>query len=93
MSFTYTIVGQVFGFLGCAAGIVLMDFSGRRPLFIYGSAICTFLLYLASGIGLNTRPGQYESNTIITCFMLLPAFCRISTTNNAFLTGAEIGGV
>jgi MFS family permease len=93
MSFTYNIIGQVIGTIGCAAGVLLTDTTGRRPLFIFGSALTTFFLYLASGLGTISNPNQSETNMILACFMLLPAFCRISATNNAFLTGAEIGGV
>ncbi|KAH8811051.1 hypothetical protein F5884DRAFT_819467 [Xylogone sp. PMI_703] len=93
MSFTYTMIGQVVGVVGCAIGIILLDISGRRPTFIYGSAICAFLLYLASGLGTIHPLNQNASNTLLACFMLLPAFTRISASNNAFLTGAEIGGV
>ncbi|CAL5865892.1 uncharacterized protein PFLUO_LOCUS98 [Penicillium psychrofluorescens] len=93
MSFTYSMVGQVVGVVGCAIGLVLLDISGRRPLLIYGSAICTFLLYLASGLGTVPSMNQNEVNTTLACFILLPAFTRISASNNAFLTGAEIGGV
>jgi MFS family permease len=93
MSFTYAMAGQVVGVVGCAIGLVLLDISGRRPLLIYGSAVCTFLLYLASGLGTVPSMNQNEVNTTLACFILLPAFTRISASNNAFLTGAEIGGV
>lgn len=93
MSFTYTMIGQVVGVVGAAVGVLLFDITGRRPLFIVGSAICTILLYLASGLGTIPNPNQNEANMILACFILLPAFTRISASNNAFLTGAEIGGV
>jgi SP family sugar:H+ symporter-like MFS transporter len=92
MSFTYTTIGQVVGVVGCAVGLFLFDITGRRPLFIYGSAVCTFLLYLASGLGTVQHLSQDGANMILACFILLPAFTRISASNNAFLTGAEIGG-
>jgi hypothetical protein len=62
---------------------------------IGGSIVCTGLLYLAAGLGhINTKSlTQAGSNTILACFIMLPAFTRISASNNAFLTGAEIGGV
>lgn len=95
MSFTYSTVGQVVGIVGCGIGLVLFDISGRRPLMIGGSMVCTMLLYLAAGLGTipASRLNQNESNMILACFILLPAFTRISASNNAFLTGAEIGGV
>ena len=92
MSFVYTIIGQAFGVLGCLAGLILFDISGRRPLFIFGSIVATFLLYLASGVGSINNLTQSGTNTMIACFMILPAFTRISATNCSFLTGAEIGG-
>lgn len=58
MSFTYTMIGQVIGVVGCTVGLVLFDIVGRRPLFIYGSVVCCFLLYLASGLGLESDPNQ-----------------------------------
>lgn len=93
MSFTYTIIGQAVGVFGGGLGIVLFDIAGRRPLMIYASAACAFLLYLGSGVGLTNNPNQNETNTLVACFVLLPAFTRISASNTAFLTGAEIGGV
>ncbi|KAJ5097379.1 hypothetical protein N7456_008100 [Penicillium angulare] len=93
MSFTYTMIGQVVGVVGCAVGILLLDITGRRPLVIYGGAMCWFLLYLASGLGTIHPLNQNETNTELACFMLLPAFTRISASNTAFLTGAEIGGI
>lgn len=93
MSFTYNLLGQVVGFVGCFIGLVLLDLTGRRPLFIYGSAITGFLLFLAGGLGLSTQRDSNRANTIVACFILQKAFSRISATNCAFLTGAEIGGV
>lgn len=93
MSFTYAMIGQVVGLVGCAIGIFLLDIVGRRPLLIYGSAVCWFLLYLASGLGTVHSLNQSEINMEIACFMMLPAFTRISASNIAFLTGAEIGGI
>lgn len=93
MSFTYSMIGQVVGFVGCAIGIFLLDVTGRRPLLIGAGAMCWFLLYLASGLGTIHSMSQNGINTELACFMLLPAFTRISASNTAFLTGAEIGGV
>ncbi|CAK7224870.1 hypothetical protein SBRCBS47491_005701 [Sporothrix bragantina] len=94
MSFTYNIVGQVVGLAGCALGVLATDFTGRRPLLIGGALLTTFFLFLASGLGtLGTNITQVQTNTMLACFMILPATCRISATNNAFLTGSEIGGV
>lgn len=92
-SFTFATLGQVVAVVGCAAGLVLFDICGRRPLLIYGSVGCTFLLYLASGLGQNDDPNKHEMNMIIACFIIVPFFTRISASNTAFLTGAEIGGV
>lgn len=93
MSFTYSMIGQVVGVVGCAIGLALLDTTGRRPAMIGGSLMCTLLLYLAAGLGTSGHLTQGGANTIVACFMLLPAFTRISASNNAFLTGAEIGGV
>ncbi|KAL1866974.1 hypothetical protein VTK73DRAFT_4443 [Phialemonium thermophilum] len=92
-SFTYNMIGQVVGVVGCGVGLVLFDITGRRPLFITGAFVLTLLLYLASGLGTIKNPNDSEANMILASFMLLPAFTRISASNNAFLTGAEIGGV
>ena len=86
-------IGQVVGVVGCGIGITLFDLTGRRPLFIGGSVVCALLLYLASGLGTISDPNHDQSNTLIACFLILPAFTRISASNNAFLSGAEIGGV
>ncbi|KIW33511.1 hypothetical protein, variant [Cladophialophora immunda] len=93
MSFTYAIVGQALSVVGCICGLILFDIIGRRPLFIFGSAVACFLLYLASGLGSIHNPNQSESNTLIACFMIVPAFTKISGSNCAYITGAEIGGL
>lgn len=93
MSFTYSTIGQVIGVVGCGIGLALLDITGRRSTMIGGSFVCCLLLYLAAGLGTAQHINQNESNTILACFMLLPAFTRISASNNAFVTGAEIGGV
>lgn len=81
------------GVIGCGVGLVLLDIAGRRTLFIAGSCVVVFLLYLASGMGLDSDPNQAKVNTLIACFIIFPIFSRISATNISFLTGAEIGGV
>lgn len=91
-SFTYTTIGQVIGVIGSAIGIVLFDISGRRFPMIGGSCICCLLLFVAAGLGRSEVITTIEQNTMLACFMLLPAFTRISASNTAFLTGAEIGG-
>ncbi|KAH8881843.1 general substrate transporter [Thozetella sp. PMI_491] len=93
MSFTYNMIGQVIGIVGCAVCLVLLDIVGRRHLMIGGSFMCCFLLFLAAGLGLRSNLDQNGANTILSCFMLLPAFTRISASTISFLTGAEIGGV
>lgn len=86
-------IGQVVGVVGGGVGIVLFDITGRRPLMIGASLVCAFLLYLGSGLGTIAAPNNNETNTLVACFILLPAFTRISASNCAFLTGSEIGGV
>lgn len=93
MSFTYSTIGQVAGLVGSATGLVLFDVVGRRPPMIVGSLLCAIFLYLAAGVGLHKPLSTPAENTMLASFMLLPAFTRISATNTAFLTGAEIGGV
>ncbi|PSR78135.1 general substrate transporter [Coniella lustricola] len=92
-SFTYSMIGQVVGILGAAFCILLIDITGRRPLMVGGSIGCTVLLFLAAGLGTVTDLSTSGANVVLACFMLLPAFTRISASTNAFLTGAEIGGV
>ena len=92
MSFPYNIIGQVLGVVGSFTPVVLFDITGRRPLLIYAGAVACFFLYLASGLGTIRDRTTSQTNMMLACFMLLPAFTRISATNNAFLTGAEIGG-
>ncbi|KAH7041415.1 uncharacterized protein B0I36DRAFT_358588 [Microdochium trichocladiopsis] len=57
-----------------------------------GSVGWAFLLYLAAGLGTIRNPDQDEVNTVVASFMLLPTLIRFAATNNAFLTGAEMGG-
>lgn len=85
-------IGQVVGTVGCAIGLILLDITGRRPHLLFGSAVCAILLYLASGLGTLSHLPEGGANTLLACFILLPAFTRISASNVAFLTGAEIGG-
>lgn len=92
-SFLYNLLGQVVGFVGCFVGLVLLDITGRRACFIFGGAVVTILLYVASGLGLDASYNANKNNAIVACFILQKPFSRISATNCAFLTGAEIGGV
>ena len=62
-------------------------------MMIGGSIVVTCLLYLAAGLGTIHPLNQNEANTVLACFILLPAFTRMSASTNSFLTGAEIGGV
>lgn len=86
-------IGQAVGVLGAAICILLLDITGRRPTMIGGSIGCTVTLYLAAGLGTEENLSPSGVNVVLACFMLLPAFTRISASTNAFLTGAEIGGV
>lgn len=80
-AFTYNIVGQVVGLVGCALGVLLTDFTGRRPLLIGGAIMTAFFLFLASGLGTRgVEITQAQTNTMLACFMIIPATCRISAT-------------
>ncbi|ORX38012.1 general substrate transporter [Kockovaella imperatae] len=93
MSFTYSTLGQVVGLIGAAGGIFIMDLLGRRTAFIGGSAVTAMFLLLAAGLGLKEHKSQSTANFIIASFIIVPATTRISASNCAFLTGAEIGGL
>ena len=92
-SFTYTTVGQAMTVVGSLTGILLTDHTGRRPLMIIGGFMCGILLTIGAALGEKADKNVAEERTIIATFMLLGIFTKISASNNAFLIGAEIGGV
>ncbi|OJJ00793.1 hypothetical protein ASPVEDRAFT_149709 [Aspergillus versicolor CBS 583.65] len=92
-SFTYATVGQAMTIVGSLFGILVTDYTGRRPLMIWGGLMCGVLLSIGAALGSHEPPNQAEKRTVIATFLLLGIFTKISASNNAFLIGAEIGGV
>jgi hypothetical protein len=92
-SFTYATVGQAMTIVGSLFGILVTDYTGRRPLMIWGGLMCGVLLSIGAALGSHDPPNQAEKRTVIATFLLLGIFTKISASNNAFLIGAEIGGV
>ena len=92
-SFTYATIGQAMTIVGSLTGILLTDHTGRRPLMIVGGFMCGILLSIGAALGSQTHENTAEKHTVIATFMLLSFFTKISASNNAFLIGAEIGGV
>ena len=92
-SFTYATVGQAMTIIGSLTGVLLTDYTGRRPLMIIGGFMCGILLTIGAALGSQPHPSDAEKQTVIATFLLLGIFTKISASNNAFLIGAEIGGV
>ncbi|CAL5868250.1 uncharacterized protein PFLUO_LOCUS2474 [Penicillium psychrofluorescens] len=92
-SFTYATIGQAMTIVGSFFGILITDYTGRRPLMIVGGLFCGILLSIGAALGSEANPNQSEKRTVIATFLLLGIFTKISASNNAFLIGAEIGGV
>ncbi|KAJ9635684.1 hypothetical protein H2204_005644 [Knufia peltigerae] len=92
-SFTYATIGQAMTIVGALTGILATDHTGRRPLMIGGGFMCGILLTIGAALGSQTHENADERRTVIATFILLGFFTKISASNNAFLIGAEIGGV
>lgn len=92
-SFTYAMIGQAMTIVGCAIGILLTDYTGRRPLMYVGGFMCGILLSIGAALGSQSNPTTAAREMVIASFLLLCIFTKLSASNNAFLIGAEIGGV
>lgn len=92
-SFTYAMIGQAMTIVGSLFGILVTNYTGRRPLMIIGGLFCGVLLSIGAALGSEANPNQSEKRTVIATFLLLGIFTKISASNNAFLIGTEIGGV
>ncbi|CAK7199486.1 hypothetical protein SEUCBS139899_002166 [Sporothrix eucalyptigena] len=91
-SFTYATVGQALTIVGTFGGLILTDYTGRRPLMIYGGFMCGILLSIGAAVGDVAHKNISETRLVIATFLLLSVFTKISASNNAFLIGSEIGG-
>lgn len=91
-SFTYATIGQALTIVGTFGGLVLTDYTGRRPLMIVGGFMCGILLSIGAAVGDVAHKNISETRLVIATFLLLSIFTKISASNNAFLIGAEIGG-
>ncbi|RDH26321.1 general substrate transporter [Aspergillus welwitschiae] len=91
--FTYATVGQAMTIVGSLIGILVTAYTGRRPLMIGGGLMCGVQLSIGAALGSQDPPNQAEKRTVIATFPLLGISTKISASNNAFLIGAEIGGV
>lgn len=92
-AFTYAMIGQAMTIVGCAIGIGLTDYTGRRPLMYVGGFMCGILLSIGAALGSESHPTTAAREMVIASFLLLSIFTKLSASNNAFLIGAEIGGV
>jgi SP family sugar:H+ symporter-like MFS transporter len=79
--------------VGCAIGVLFTDRFGRRPFMISGGLLTAVFLALGAGLGIKTNKTSADKETIIASFLLIGITTKISASNNAFLIGAEIGGV
>lgn len=92
-SFTYSMIGQVMTVVGSFLGVMVTDYTGRRPLMTGGGLMCGVLLSIGAALGSQPSPNVAEKRTVIATFILLGIFTKISASNNAFLVGSEIGGI
>lgn len=91
-SFTYAMIGQAMTIVGSLSGILITDYTGRRPLMIIGGFMCGIMLSIGAALGSVHDPSVAEKRMVIASFLILSIFTKVSASNNAFLIGAEIGG-
>lgn len=91
-AFTYIVIGNCLQVLSCAFQIFMYDIVGRRFFAIWGGLICFIFLSVVSSVGMRTNPTPAATNGIIASIIITQIFSRWATTN-AFVIGAEIGGV
>lgn len=87
-AFTYAMTGQAMTIVGCAVGILLTDYTGRRSLMYVGGFMCGILLSIGAALGSQPNPNSAEREMVIASFLLLCIFTKLSASNNAFLIGA-----
>lgn len=91
-SFTYIVAGNVLQIASCLFQIIMYDFWGRRIFAILGGFFCFIFLSVVAGLGVITDPTATQRSAVIASVILTQTFSRWSVTN-AFVIGAEIGGV
>lgn len=103
-SFTYIVVGNSLQVVSCMFQILMYDFWGRRIFAIMGGLLNFIFLAIVAELGNAAAPQTAISatataphhspaiNAIIASIILVQTFGRWSITN-AFVIGAEIGGV
>jgi len=94
-SFTYIVIGNSLQVVSCLFQIIGYDYFGRRIFATLGGFFCfIFLTVIAEvgGSGTNIPTDARSINAIIASVILVQTFSRWSVSN-AFVIGAEIGGV
>lgn len=91
-SFTYIVAGNVLQIGSCLFQIIMYDFWRRRIFAILGGLFCFIFLAVVATLGTVASPSSTQINTLIASVILVQTFGRWSVTN-AFVIGAEIGGV
>ena len=72
--------------------IVMYDFWGRRIFAILGDLFCFIFLSVVATVGVGTTHTPTAIRAVIASIILTQTFSRWSVSN-AFVIGAEIGGV
>jgi hypothetical protein len=78
--------------ISAAFQILTYDFIGRRFFATFGGLFCFIFLAVVSTLGTLTKPTSAQINAVIASVILTQTFSRWAV-NNAFVIGAEIGGV
>ena len=85
-------VGGVTQIISCLFQILTYDFIGRRFFATFGGLFCFIFLTIVSTLGTLAKPNSTQINAVIASVILTQTFSRWAV-NNAFVIGAEIGGV
>lgn len=91
-SFTYIVIGNSLQVVSCLFQIIMYDYIGRRPFATFGGLFCFIFLAVVSSLGSMKVQSKSAIDAIIASIILVQVFSRWSVTN-AFVIGAEIGGV
>ncbi|PSR83417.1 general substrate transporter [Coniella lustricola] len=93
LSFTYSFLATLAGFVAAAIGMLFVDRIGRRPLMISGMFFAALFNFIIAGLGTKENLSETETNVVVASLILLNASCKYSASLCAYLITSEIGGI